>query len=526
MIIMTSQKTNVLRAMSWPLSRERLFIFALLSAFLMGLSSFVSAGLFTANFTSGLDSFEESYDSVDDAFDLLTTDNLQSALPSYTDISAATGVIDYRGLPMNFSFTANSPFLTMTIPDLGVTEVFQGATRDESKDLLVAYLEGDGADTVDRIQQELARVSAVDPVAGNPGSLMGQLVDADFNLAMSLSYFQFAGTPGGMDLLRRVMPKLSSHRDALSRSGGSSVLASTYDSQRISQDMSSEKLGEPTTPMGRSTGSDSASHQVEQDARLNAVSERDSLHETEAEGESAVSYGLEDSMHSPGSVFGIDISHRTLDLEGETANTETITIDYEYYFDDPLKVLRVKVPLAVTDTEGAKSYHANAGIDFSYPVTRHWSLAPGVSYGVGGSEDLGGGASVNGYSLTSTYRWVHGDYLYTLGNMVGRYQTGSVSLGDYEINPDISNTVFRNGLVVFRPSIVFGLPTMVQFFAIDTRYSGDELFTEHYYEAGFALGLITDEALISEDTFNLGLTYLDSTDADIKGYKINFGYRF
>lgn len=40
------------------------------------------------------------------------------------------------------------------------------------------------------------------------------------------------------------------------------------------------------------------------------------------------------------------------------------------------------------------------------------------------------------------------------------------------------------------------------------------------------MGLITEEDLLAEDGFNLGLTYIDADDADIKGYKVNFGYRF
>jgi len=227
-----------------------------------------------------------------------------------------------------------------------------------------------------------------------------------------------------------------------------------------------------------------------------------------------------------GSSFGIDVSHSFLDLDDNKANTETIIFEYQYQFEDPLKVLRLKMPLAVTDTEDSITYDVDVGIAFSYPITRSWTLTPGLSYGLGGSEDLGGGAAINGYSLLSSFRFVYGNYLYNIGNMVGHYSTASVSLGDYEIDPGISNTVYRNGLVILKPSLIFNIPTMLQLILIDTRYSGDDLYTEHYNEIGFAFGLITDDDLLAEDSFNLGFTYLDATDANIKGYKVNFGYRF
>ena len=227
-----------------------------------------------------------------------------------------------------------------------------------------------------------------------------------------------------------------------------------------------------------------------------------------------------------GSSVGVDLSVAQLDLDGDEANTQTIIFEYQHQFKDPLKVLRFKMPLGITDTEGSISYNADVGVTFSYPLTRSWTLTPGLSYGVGGSDDLGASASINGYSLLSSYRFVFGNYLYNIGNMIGYYETGSVSLGDYDVDPGVSNTVYRNGLVILKPKLIFNVPTMMQLILIDTRYSGDDLYTEHYYELGFAFGLITDKDLLAKDTFNLGLTYLDSADSDIKGYKVNFGYRF
>ena len=47
-----------------------------------------------------------------------------------------------------------------------------------------------------------------------------------------------------------------------------------------------------------------------------------------------------------------------------------------------------------------------------------------------------------------------------------------------------------------------------------------------FHGLDMAFGLITDEDVLANDGFNLGFTYLNSGDTDIKGYKINFGYHF
>ncbi|MDX1451391.1 MAG: hypothetical protein R3183_02455 [Oleiphilaceae bacterium] len=454
--------------------------------------------LFSTFAQSGSDQFSANFEKAEDAFDQLTTARLQAALPSYTDpASTATMQLDFRGLDMNFSFqTSGSTELTMSIPALGINESFTGSSRDDSKDLLVEYFKGAGLASIERIQKELVRVSPVDPIAGNPNSLMSSQMANDFATIFHQSPTnEFAVTDGGGDLLARAFgaDAQAPRADAMDAREGSAMARGTDDAMQESA----------------RSGYDSRS--------------ADGQGEQQQGGINPMSY---EGMQGSGSSFGVDVSHAQYDLNGRDSSTQTIVLDYLYQFQNPQKILRVSLPIAVTDTEGAKSYRVNAGLSYSHPITRAWSLTPGVSYGVGGSEDLGGGASINGISLSSTYRLVYGDYLYKIGNMVGRYQTGSVSFGDYEINPDVSNTVLRNGVMVLRPTLLFNVPSMVQAYFIDTRFSGDELYAEKYYEVGFALGILADDRLLIEDNFHLGLTWLDSTDSDIKGYKINFGFNF
>lgn len=83
-----------------------------------------------------------------------------------------------RGLPVNLSYVGNT--LTFSVPSLNITESFTGVNRDESEDLFGDWLEKNGASTMERIMKELARVSPVDPIAGNSNSAMAKTVESNF----------------------------------------------------------------------------------------------------------------------------------------------------------------------------------------------------------------------------------------------------------------------------------------------------------------------------------------------------------
>jgi hypothetical protein len=123
-----------------------------------------------------------SFTSVEDAFNSLSNSGFSSINTAYTGTEAASLSIGYRGLPMTAAYpTVGSPQLLFTIPSLGISEVFVGANRDESEDLLAEYFKQNRDDILGRISRELAAKTGVDPIAGNPNSMMSQMVMQDFN---------------------------------------------------------------------------------------------------------------------------------------------------------------------------------------------------------------------------------------------------------------------------------------------------------------------------------------------------------
>jgi hypothetical protein len=116
--------------------------------------------------------------------DLFTNAGLRSIVGTYTDVSAADAVVSLRGVPARLTYLAGSPVLRLRLPTIGVDVSFNGATRDESQDLAIRWFRGEGAEVLTSFLQEAVRTTAVDPVAGNPSSLMSMMGASDFSAGL------------------------------------------------------------------------------------------------------------------------------------------------------------------------------------------------------------------------------------------------------------------------------------------------------------------------------------------------------
>lgn len=125
-------------------------------------------------------SFSQGYSNITDAIDGLKINSIKQRI-NYDDTHAIKSRMDFRGLPISFDYALNSTRLTLSIPSIGVTQTFDGATRDDSMDGFTDWLKKDGGATVEKMMKELAKVSPVDPIAGNPNSMMSLNVSNDFS---------------------------------------------------------------------------------------------------------------------------------------------------------------------------------------------------------------------------------------------------------------------------------------------------------------------------------------------------------
>lgn len=125
---------------------------------------------------------DRGFANAEEALRVVEGKTLESFFPGYDgathDVDAD---VNFRGLPVQVDFTGatggeEAKTLVFQVESLGIEEEFTGETRDESVDEFVEFLESDGGEVLNRIQRELAAVSPVDPIAGNPGSLQSAIV--------------------------------------------------------------------------------------------------------------------------------------------------------------------------------------------------------------------------------------------------------------------------------------------------------------------------------------------------------------
>lgn len=352
-----------------------------------------------------------------DFADLFTNAGLQSTLPGYTPISAAIASVSLRGVPATLSYAANSPVLRLQIPSINVDVSFNGATRDESQDLAVKWVQGEGGPALTRFLQQAVATTPVDPVAGNPNSLMSQMGASDFGAALGLG----GGRPGGLGLAARF----------------GSYAVDGFNSRVYSLPISTSfDLGEG----------------------------------------------------------------RALLLDG---------------------------PLTFIDTEGAQSYSGSVGVGMRLPIriglpeTLDWTLTPMVRMGGVGSLDLGAVGGLWSVSVTSSLGWqvLPGTRL-QMANMASRLQTLPIDYGGYNVSYELTNMMYRNGLLVTQDiGELFGRAAQATVFAIDTRFTGDALYVNSYQEYG---GYLT---FGGATPISVGLTVLTG-ERGYGGVTVNLGSVF
>lgn len=103
---------------------------------------------------------------------------IEELLPFYTPESAAALLINLRGIDAIGAFAAGSPTFVVKIVQTGATETYTGATRDDSLQLFKEAIR-DG-DTPHHLLRAYSRYSPIDPIAGNPDSLMSSMSRADY----------------------------------------------------------------------------------------------------------------------------------------------------------------------------------------------------------------------------------------------------------------------------------------------------------------------------------------------------------
>ena len=132
-----------------------------------------------------------SESTAEDFFNRIDTTGLRSMVNGYTSVSQALIGVRFNGLSMALSYNANSPVLNFSIPGLGITQTFAGATREISQDMLEDYLKNTG-NILGRIMNYQATSTPNSPITG-VGGILPAAINADFNQNFTDSATNIAG---------------------------------------------------------------------------------------------------------------------------------------------------------------------------------------------------------------------------------------------------------------------------------------------------------------------------------------------
>ena len=373
--------------------RERRF--AAVLAGVLAIGGAEARDLFRLTAQSGGSTAIRGFSNAEAFIDQMSNAGLSEMLFDYDPLAETFMTLDVRGLPATARYPEDSPTLLFDVPSLDIALSFDGATRDESQEFFLDFLKGAGGSILTRLLQGLVSETAVDPVAGNPNSLVASSASADFAATASGAFSaQWLGVGFGV---------------------------------------------------GRST----------------------------ATGFTTTQYGVPLQWNRtlrghPGTVFLVDMPIRYLDVEGGSIYDGSLGLGVD--------VLVVDKPTS--------------------PALR-WSLTPSLRAGLVGSEDLGAFQAVYSAALKSALQHARGDYLFTLNNMVGLYNTGGIGRsfsGDYELQ----NTIYKNGLALEstwpknwwpRGSRLLGDdPVSWEVHVVNTQVTGDPWFVSNYNEVAFTVG--------------------------------------
>lgn len=160
--------------------------------------------------------------------------------------------------------------------------------------------------------------------------------------------------------------------------------------------------------------------------------------------------------------------------------------------------LRAQIPLNYTDVEGATIYRA--GMNLALPIMVigstpehksqwYWQVTPSGGTQVTASEDLLAGGMLNNASLTSALEYNFGKAFHnisvSMGNQFTVIESMELTIADYSFDPKLSSQIMKNGLKV---SVPFFNRWLFDAYFIDTRFFGDDSYSDGYETVGVAVG--------------------------------------
>src|SRR5204863_2001483 len=81
-------------------------------------------------------------------------------------------------------------------------------------------------------------------------------------------------------------------------------------------------------------------------------------------------------------------------------------------------------------------------------------------------------------------------------------------IGDVEAEADVKNTVYTNGFLLTGPNSLISKNLVIEYSLVDTRITGDDVYSDSSDEIGVAIGHISTEEGVIDSYTKFGVSYL------------------
>ena len=209
---------------------------------------------------------------------------------------------------------------------------------------------------------------------------------------------------------------------------------------------------------------------------------------------------------------------------GEDVTATVYTLPLAKSFEVGSSKIMVDMPISYANIDDSKAYSGQLGLAWAIPVIKTdkfvWTLTPGIRGGITGSKDMLSGGVLYSGSLGSHIEVPYNNWTFGMTNMVGYIRDVSLDIAGYEIDYELRNTVFKNGVSVrYDFSDEWALSTSYDY----TFYEGSELFIDDYHDINVSLirklekgGFLSGIALVGNYSFDgddyyayrLGISFL------------------
>ncbi|MFI4934936.1 MAG: hypothetical protein ACHP7N_09985 [Caulobacterales bacterium] len=241
-------------------------------------------------------------------------------------------------------------------------------------------------------------------------------------------------------------------------------------------------------------------------------------------GESASAKGADAGSWMVGFAYGRSFQY------GPDTNTIDANVQKSWrVFQGDRSRLQLSIPVSYSDAYGTQQFQGGAALGLEVPMNANWSLEPQISWGVALSNKLQSMGHMIVASVTSRYRidgFSRGYFI--IGNMVGYTTTLSTGAFGTDLNPGISNWVFRNGVAYELPldMMVFGRGSSVRASYVYTNFTGSPLAVERFHEVAISFGVRSREGQLHNtfEAFRIGIS--NTWSNNYEQLSVLAGFRF